>query len=166
MSMESQILKPCSVDEFSPVMKDGTSDYGELVSDNDKVACLNMETDTIGGFDASFHLDKEEPMSTCNLSDPPKSSLGDVIEQRGTKRLNDGELDADNKKRHTGITDSDYEADATEDKLDCSTLDDQSKIKGLSGVVVSSSGSDSESDNSDESDDSDDSDAKINVTIR
>lgn len=69
-------------------------------------------------------------MSTSNLSDLPESSLADV-EQRGTKRLNDSELDTDNKKCRTVVVDGDDEADAIEEKLDCnmSTLNDQSEIK-------------------------------------
>ncbi|KAJ1409364.1 SNF2-related, N-terminal domain [Sesbania bispinosa] len=126
---ESHIQKPSSVDHFNPVMKEGTSDVGEIVSDNDKVACLNLKHDKIEHSDTCLHLDEEKPMSTGDLSDPPKSSLDDVIEQRGTKRLNDGELGADNKKSRTVIVDKDDEADAAEDELDCDTLQNQSKIK-------------------------------------
>ncbi|XP_061371328.1 protein CHROMATIN REMODELING 20 isoform X2 [Gastrolobium bilobum] len=114
---ESHIQKPSSVDHSNPAMKEGAGDDGIIMSDN-------METDEIEGFDASYHLAKEKPMST-----------GD--EQRGTKRLHDGELEPDNKKYRTVITDSDDEADVIEDKLDCNmnTLGDQSKIK--EGLCIS-----------------------------
>ncbi|CAK8572305.1 unnamed protein product [Lathyrus sativus] len=135
--MESHVQKPSSVNQFNPDMKEGSRVEGEVVYDNNKVEHLNMEADKIKGFDASFHLDNETRVGEDNLSDPPKSSLGDVIEQRGTKRPNDGELDADNKKYRTDIIISD---------------DD---------IPVSSSGS-SDSDSSDDSDDSDsDSDSEI-----
>ncbi|RDX92098.1 Protein CHROMATIN REMODELING 20 [Mucuna pruriens] len=101
--------------------QEGTSDGGKIVSDNGKDTRVLMETDKIEGFDASHHLDKEKPMSTGDLSDPPKSSSDDVIEHRGTKRVNSGELDADNKKCRIVIIDSDNEADVTEEKLDCNT---------------------------------------------
>lgn len=143
--MESNVQKPSSVDQFNLDTKEGSRVEGEVVYDNNKVEHLNMEADKIEGFDASFHVDNETPMGDDNLSDPPKSSLGDVIEQRGTKRPNDGELDADNKKYRTDIIISD---------------DD---------IPVSSSGS-SDSDSSDDSDDSDsdsDSDSEIApVSIR
>ncbi|TKY52100.1 CHROMATIN REMODELING 20 [Spatholobus suberectus] len=93
----------------------------ESHTDNGKDTCVLMETDKIEGFDASHHLDKEKPMSTGDLSDPPKSSSHDVIEQRGIKRVNSGELDDDNKKCRIVIVDSDNEADVTGEKLDCNT---------------------------------------------
>ncbi|KAK7278207.1 hypothetical protein RJT34_23232 [Clitoria ternatea] len=124
---DSHIQRPSSVDHLDYIMKDGTCDDGKIVSDNVKVASVNMETDKIAGFDTGY-LDKEKTTSG-DLSDPPKSSVGDVIEQRGTKRSNDGELDTDNKKRQSVIVDIDDEVDATEDKLDCNTLEDQSKVK-------------------------------------
>ncbi|XP_020224991.1 protein CHROMATIN REMODELING 20 isoform X2 [Cajanus cajan] len=101
--------------------QDGTSDEGKIVSDNGKDTCVLMETNKIEGFDASHHVDKEKPMSTDDLLDPPKSSSDDIIEQRGIKRVNSGGFDADNKKCRIVIIDSDNEADVTEEKLDCNT---------------------------------------------
>lgn len=126
---ESYIQKPSSIDHFNIVMKEGTNG-DEILSDNDKVACMNMETDKVEDFDASFHLDKEKPMRTGDLSDPPKSSLADIIEQRGIKRLN-GEPDTDKRKCPAVIINSDDEAYAAEDKLDYNIVEDHSKIKGL-----------------------------------
>ena len=115
------------------LLQEGTCVDGKIVSD-DKIACPNMKTDKIEGFDGGFHLEEEKPMNIGDLSDPRKSSLDDIIEQRGTKRVNDGELDADNKRCQTVIIDSDDDTDAIEDKLDSNinTVEDQSKVKGLS----------------------------------
>nr|KYP74497.1 Transcriptional regulator ATRX [Cajanus cajan] len=88
LMMESHMQKSYGL---NPVLKDGTSDEGKIVSDNGK--------DTY----------------------PPKSSSDDIIEQRGIKRVNSGGFDADNKKCRIVIIDSDNEADVTEEKLDCNT---------------------------------------------
>lgn len=129
--MESHIQKPSSVDHLNPVMQEGTRDEGEGLFDNNNVACQNMEDDKVNGFDANFHLDQENPVRPGNLLDPPKSSLSDAIEQRGTKRLNDGELDADKKKCRIDIINSDDEVYVAEDKLNCNIIEDQYNIKGL-----------------------------------
>ncbi|XP_020224982.1 protein CHROMATIN REMODELING 20 isoform X1 [Cajanus cajan] len=118
LMMESHMQKSYGL---NPVLKDGTSDEGKIVSDNGKDTCVLMETNKIEGFDASHHVDKEKPMSTDDLLDPPKSSSDDIIEQRGIKRVNSGGFDADNKKCRIVIIDSDNEADVTEEKLDCNT---------------------------------------------
>lgn len=119
---ESHTQKPSSVDHLSSVMKEGTSDDGKILSDNGKDTSVLMETDKIEGFDASSHLDKEKPTSTSDLLAPPKfSSSDEVTEQRGIKRVNSGELDADNKKCRVLIIDSDDEVDAIGEKLDCNT---------------------------------------------
>lgn len=121
LMMESHMQKSSSVDGLNPVLKEGTSDEGKIVSDDGKDTCVLMETNKIEGFDASHHVDKEKPMSTDDLLDPPKSSSDDIIEQRGIKRVNSGGLDADNKKCRIVVIDSDNEADVTEEKLDCNT---------------------------------------------
>ncbi|KAK7376285.1 hypothetical protein VNO78_34749 [Psophocarpus tetragonolobus] len=119
--MESHMSNPSSVDHLNPIMKEGTSDDGKIVSENGNDTCVLMEADKIKGFDANHYLDKEKPMSNDGFSDPPKSSLDDVIQQRGIKRVNSGELDADNKKCRVVVIDSDNEADVSEEKLDCNT---------------------------------------------
>lgn len=132
LSIYSHIHKPLSVGDFNPVMQEETGDAVEIVSENNKAASLNMEADKIKGFDV------EMSMRPGELSEPPKSSFDDVIEHRGTKRLNDDELDTDKKKCRTVIINSDDEAHDSDD-----------------------SGSDS-----DNSDDSDDSGSEINVAVR
>lgn len=141
LSIYSHIHKPLSDGDFNPVMQEGTGDAVEIVSENNKAASLNMEADKIKGFDVSFH--KEMSMRPGELSEPPKSSFDDVIEHRGTKRLNDDELDTDKKKCRTVIINSDDEAHDSDD-----------------------SDSDSDNSDSDNSDDSDDSGSEINVAVR
>lgn len=111
--VENHIQKPSSVDTLSPAMKEGTNNDGKIVSDNGKDTCVLMGADNINVFDASHHLDKEKLTSTGGLSDD--------IEQRGIKRVNSGELDADNKKCRIVVIDSNNEAEVTENKLDCNT---------------------------------------------
>jgi len=118
---DSPTQKPSYADHLDPDAKEGTNYNGKIVSDNGNDTCVLIETDNIKGFDASHHLDKEKLTSSDGLSDPPKSSVDGVIEQRGIKRVSSGELDAENKKSRLVVIDSDDEAGVTKEKLDCIT---------------------------------------------
>ncbi|CAJ1976268.1 unnamed protein product [Sphenostylis stenocarpa] len=118
---ESPTQNPSSVDHLNPVMKEGITDDGKRVSDNGKDTCVLLETNNNKGFDTSHHLDQEKLRSNGGLSDPLKSSVDDVIEQRGIKRASSSEVDADNKKCRILIIDSDNEAEVIKEKLDGNT---------------------------------------------
>ncbi|KAG4395460.1 hypothetical protein GLYMA_20G227200v4 [Glycine max] len=127
---ENHIQKPSFVDNLSPAVNEGTSDDGKIVSDSGKDACVLMEADKIKVFDASHHVDKEKLTSTGGLSDD--------IEQRGIKRVNSGELDADNKKCRIVVIDSNNEAEVTENKLDCNTQEVKEDLCNNGGASLPS----------------------------
>lgn len=113
-------------------MVEGTGDDGEIMSVNDmEVGCLSMKTSNVDGLGSSYNLDKEQPMNIGPLSELSKSSMADVAEHRGTKRPNNGEVEADIKKCRTDTIGSDDEAEAVENKLvwNMDTIEHQSKIK-------------------------------------
>ncbi|QHO34705.1 protein CHROMATIN REMODELING 20 isoform X1 [Arachis duranensis] len=99
----------------------------------------SKQNDKLEDFDAGYDLEKDNAMSTGDLADPPKSLLDDIIEQRGTKRLNDGELDTDNKKSRTISDDSDDDTDAIEDKVDrnMSTLEEKGLLNSGADTLPS-----------------------------
>ncbi|KHN14716.1 Transcriptional regulator ATRX [Glycine soja] len=127
---ENHIQKPSFVDNLSPAVNEGTSDDGKIVSDSGKDACVLMEADKIKVFDASHHVDKEKLTSTGGLSDD--------IEQRGIKRVNSGELDADNKKCRIVVIDSNNEAEVIENKLDCNTQEVKEDLCNNGGASLPS----------------------------
>lgn len=130
-AIESLKQKSSSVDCSNLGVKGGTCD-GEIVFDNDmEVTGLNMKTGNMEGLGSNDNIDKEKHMNVVPLSELSKSSLPDAVEDRGTKRPNDGEVDTDNKKCRAVTVDSDDETEAVEAKLvsNMNTLEDQSEIK-------------------------------------
>ncbi|XP_028790243.1 protein CHROMATIN REMODELING 20 isoform X2 [Neltuma alba] len=119
-------------------LKEETCDDSEKVANNE-VECLNMKNDNIEDLGGIYDLDKVKPMNIGPLSELSKSSLPDV-EQRGTKRLNDGEEYSDTKKGRTVTINSGDEADAVENNIvrDTNALDNQSEMQGTCASIADS----------------------------
>ncbi|KAK4282924.1 hypothetical protein QN277_014241 [Acacia crassicarpa] len=134
-TIESLKQKFSSVDCSNPDMEEETCDDGEKATNNE-VGCLNMKNDNIEDLGSNYDLDHVEPMNIGPLPELSKSSLPDV-EQRGAKRLNDGEDCSDTKKSRTVINSGD-EADVVENNIvrNTNALDDQSEMQGTCTRIV------------------------------